>query len=436
MRELENFLHFLDISLQYDQKALYEKVFVVAALNRTSFKSLGMPKNSGGLVTMNHGYNIFVRCDGFRSSSKVESNLGRTAVLRALVHLFLHNASNELRLPVWYEEGIAEHFSTYMEKKDKIIIGDIRVLSHRVKSIANVSGGNRIVDTESLFKMSKADLDDLYEKDWFLLNRFFARADFVVHYMLADTKRTEELNHYLHSLNNGFSIDESFKKAFNMTFSELDKAVDNYIEGKLKLQVYNTGKDGLNFPDIEIEKHEISKRDILGLLYIRLSSLPKCPLDDRDFDELTKNIEKLYPGLVEDALQKLLTEHPDNPFALLRLARMYDRLNKYAEAIDMYERALLLFESDAFVLNNLAWLLVTTPDSELRNPKRAIELAEKAVAIERCPAYLDTLAEAYYVNGSIEKAIETINEAISLTNGEYEHYINQLKKFKEAEEKL
>ena len=49
-------------------------------------------------------------------------------------------------------------------------------------------------------------------------------------------------------------------------------------------------------------------------------------------------------------------------------------------------------------------------DKELRNPKRAIELAEKAVAIERSPSFLDTLAEAYFVNGSIQKAIEKIKE--------------------------
>jgi len=435
VRELENFLRFLDISLQYDQKALYEKVFVVAALNSSSFRSLGMRTNSAGLYSKKYGHTIFVRCDGFRSSSKVESNLGRTVVLRALVHLFLHNASRELALPVWYEEGIAEYFSTYMEKKDKIIIGDIRVLSPRLKRMARTSSRYRNVDTESLFKMSKADLDDLYEKSSFLVASFNTHADFVVHYMLADAKRTEELTHYLHSLNNGFSIDESFKNAFKMTYPELDKEVNKYIEGKLKPQVYNTVKDGLNFPDIEIEKHDISKRDTLGLLYTRLSILSLDRLSDEDFDKLTHDIEKLHPGLVDDALQQELVENPESPLAMLRLAGIYDRTNKYGEAIDMYERAIFLWEPDADTLNNYAWILVTATDMELRNPIRAIELAEKAVAMERSPGYLDTLAEAYFVNGSTQKAIETINEAISLTNGNNEYYKDQLKKFKEAEEK-
>jgi len=40
------------------------------------------------------------------------------------------------------------------------------------------------------------------------------------------------------------------------------------------------------------------------------------------------------------------------------------------------------------------------------------------------------------VNGSIQKAIQTINEAISLTKGDNENYKDQLKKFKEAQDKL
>jgi tetratricopeptide (TPR) repeat protein len=438
IRELENFMNFLSIFfIAYEQKPLSEKVFVVAAMNKTSFKSLGMPENSAGFYSRKYGYTIFARCDGFRSSSKGGSNLGRTTVLRALVHLFLDNASSELALPPWYNAGIAEYFSTYMEEKGKVIIGDMSVLRNRFYSMIESDGGYRNVDTESLLKISRSDLNVWNKENRILLGRFYSRALLVVHYMLADTRRTEELTHYLYSLNKGLSIDESFKNAFKISYSELDKEVNNYIGGKyLRVRVYNPGKDGLNFPDVEIEKHDITKHDALGLLYTRLAILSSNLLGDEDFDKLTHDIERLHPGLVDDALQQQLTEHPENPLALLRFARTYDRMKKYAKAIDMYERAILLEEPDAATLNNYAWLLVTAPDVQLKNPIRAIELAQKAVDIERLPAYLDTLAEAYFVNGSTQKAIETINEAISLNPGNIEYYKDQLKKFKEAEEKL
>jgi hypothetical protein len=75
------------------------------------------------------------------------------------------------------------------------------------------------------------------------------------------------------------------------------------------------------------------------------------------------------------------------------------------------------------------------PDKELKNSKRAVELAEKSVAIKKTPGNLDTLAEAYYANGSIQKAVDTIKEAISLNNGDNEYLNKQLEKFMAASEK-
>jgi len=80
-------------------------------------------------------------------------------------------------------------------------------------------------------------------------------------------------------------------------------------------------------------------------------------------------------------------------------------------------------------LNNLAWLLVTAPDESLRAPQRALALAKEAVSLVRSPIYLDTLAEAYYVNRSIDKAVETSKEAISLEPEDRTYFKKQLKRF-------
>jgi tetratricopeptide (TPR) repeat protein len=435
-RELENFMCFLSFFLGYKQQALPENVYFVAAKNRGSFKSLGMPDNHSGLFFKKNGYIIFANCDGFSSSLKGTVSLGRSFVLHELVHLFLHNASSELVLPLWYDIGMSRYFSTYMEKKGKVILGDMSVLRSQFISMLTGVGGFISVDTESLFKTSRKDLDylDTRRTNNIFLSRFYSRATLVVHYMLSDTERAKKLNQYLDLLKKGSSIEESLRHAFNMTFSELDKEVNHYIEGKnIKVRSFSFGEDGLNCPDIEYRKHDITQRDALGLLYANISMLPNDILTDANFDKLNSDMERIYPGLIDDALKKQFAEQPDHYLALLRLATIYDRMKKYPEAIDMYERALLLWEPDARTLNSLAWLLVTVPDIKLRNPIRAIEVAEKAVAMERSPNYLDTLAEAYYVNGSIQKAIETINEAISLNPGNIEYYKDQLKKFKEAE---
>jgi predicted Zn-dependent protease len=66
-------------------------------------------------------------------------------------------------------------------------------------------------------------------------------------------------------------------------------------------------------------------------------------------------------------------------------------------------------------MNNLAFLLATTTDPELRNPKEALSLAQKAVSAEpNNAAHQDTLARAYFETGQPEKAAEAEQRAVAL----------------------
>ncbi|MFC1533767.1 M48 family metalloprotease [Thermodesulfobacteriota bacterium] len=133
--------------------------------------------------------------------------------------------------------------------------------------------------------------------------------------------------------------------------------------------------------------------------------------------------------LASNMLNQQLSEEPDNVLLLQNLAMVYHKMNKYSEAIETYERLLILDRAQAVTLNNLAWLLITSADKELRDPKRALVLAKEAVALEKSPIFLDTLAESHYANGSVHKAIDTIKEAISLEKKDDGYYRKQLNKY-------
>jgi len=139
--------------------------------------------------------------------------------------------------------------------------------------------------------------------------------------------------------------------------------------------------------------------------------------------------QDLYYKMAGNTLQEQILQDPDNITLLQGLAMLYHETGKYKEAIVTYERILSINDEQPTTLNNLAWLLVTVQDEELRNPQRALVLAGRAVELERTPTFLDTLAEAYWVNGSTEKAIETIKEAISLEREDISYYQKQLEKF-------
>jgi predicted Zn-dependent protease len=103
-----------------------------------------------------------------------------------------------------------------------------------------------------------------------------------------------------------------------------------------------------------------------------------------------------------------------------------------AEAIKLYEKILRLEPDNSMVLNNLAWFLLKTNDPEIRDPKRALDLAKKAVVLEKNAESFDTLAEAYYANGFKSEAVQAAAEALAAATDKRDFYEKQLERFKEG----
>jgi Zn-dependent protease with chaperone function len=143
--------------------------------------------------------------------------------------------------------------------------------------------------------------------------------------------------------------------------------------------------------------------------------------------------EHMTYAALENVLQEQLNVNPADLGLYENLAMLYQKTEDYTKAVEVYEKILRLDPERSLSLNNLAWLLATTDDPKLRDRKRALALAERAVSIERIPVYLDTLAEAYYENGYRQKALETINEALSKAKENKDYYEKQLRKFLSGE---
>ena len=72
--------------------------------------------------------------------------------------------------------------------------------------------------------------------------------------------------------------------------------------------------------------------------------------------------------------------------------------------------------NDQGILNTYAWLLATCTDHSLRNGRRAVELASRAVQLSNGSNadYLDTLAAAHAQAGRFQDAIATQERAVSV----------------------
>jgi rhomboid protease GluP len=100
----------------------------------------------------------------------------------------------------------------------------------------------------------------------------------------------------------------------------------------------------------------------------------------------------------------------------LGLADLYAQQKLYADAIMTYQESLRLEPDFAEAHNNLAWLYATCEDRQFRNPKAALDHAMTAVKLTdgKQGEFIDTLAEALYVNGYYQQAVETQKKALAL----------------------
>jgi tetratricopeptide (TPR) repeat protein len=119
-----------------------------------------------------------------------------------------------------------------------------------------------------------------------------------------------------------------------------------------------------------------------------------------------------------DAYRQALALDPKNAFRHHRLGRALQARGQLDAAIDAYRQAIELDPNLAVAHNDLAWLLATCPDAKLRDPKRAIELANKAVRLTpKDGTTWNTLGAAHYRTGDWKAAIEALNKSDELLKG-------------------
>ena len=95
----------------------------------------------------------------------------------------------------------------------------------------------------------------------------------------------------------------------------------------------------------------------------------------------------------------------------------YLSLAKHKEAVKDYDAALEIDENDDHTLNNLAWVLSTSNQDDVRDGKRAIELATKACEVTEFKEahILSTLAAGYAEAGDFENAMKFIKQGLEIS---------------------
>jgi len=225
---------------------------------------------------------------------------------------------------------------------------------------------------------------------------------------------------------------------------------------------------------------EIDPDDMIPLI-LRARILQQAKETDKALADLEKVLEKQpdhpaalelrgliaaerddYAAAIRD-FRKLVSQNPDDAVVVGQLGMLYladkqprEAIKRFTRALELddqqflsrrgrsdaqisigdhkaaladLEKALALKPDDDGVLNNLAWLLATSPDDGLRDGKRAIELATKACEETKWKEahIVSTLAAGYAETGDFESARKYSKQAVE-TGSESPEVKEQLEK--------
>jgi protein O-mannosyl-transferase len=115
-------------------------------------------------------------------------------------------------------------------------------------------------------------------------------------------------------------------------------------------------------------------------------------------------------------LAEALRLDPNFALAHYYMGQVLAQMGKIDDAITHFEEALRLDPNRIEPMNNLAWFLAASKKTAVRNPDRAVKLAQRACELTNYnkPELLDTLAVAYAAAGNFDKAVETAEKALEL----------------------
>lgn len=128
-------------------------------------------------------------------------------------------------------------------------------------------------------------------------------------------------------------------------------------------------------------------------------------------------------------LDALLEKKPESLPLLRGKADMFLMFGRWLEAIDVYEKILKDHPGDSGTLNNLSWLLATSPDDSVRDGEKALQLALLAAEKTnyRESYILSTLAAAYAELGQFDEARSWSEKAVVMAEKEKEERLDDLK---------
>jgi tetratricopeptide (TPR) repeat protein len=311
------------------------------------------------------------------------------------VHLLVRNSFGNA--PLWFNEGLAEYYSTFeiSNGNRKVTLGN--PVGTRVQTLRE----RELLPLETLFNVEDSSP---YYKEQDKRNIFYAESWALVHYLLSGQRRIQ-LSTYLELLAQGMTVRDAFRQAFQTDFATLETELRAYIR-------FN------NYPQQVIT---FDKR-------LELDSLVQStPLTEAQAQFYLGDLLLHTNRLEESALylQKAVALDPELATAHASLGMLYMRQNRFDEAKKHLERASLKSENYlvhyyyAYVLSREGIGPDTIVEGYYATEAAQLMRAELKKAIELAPHFAEAYRLLAFVNlvrdEQLDESIALLKQAIQLS---------------------
>jgi len=340
-------------------------------------------------------------------------------IFHEYVHFVIDTNYGKSEVPPWFNEGLAEYYSTFkVEDDQKVDIG--RFLDDHVYMLQN----SKFIPLEQLFLVSNRQLLNQGDHSRTI---FYAESWALIHYLIAGGKGPN-IGKFLNAVLNGTPQDKAFQDAFQMDYAQMETELRKYISKSSYQYMVVTFKQPLNV-DSEMQTSPYPEASVDATLGDLLFHTDRA---DEAETWLTAAI-KLDPGM----------SSANTTLGMVKL-----RQRKFDEAKQYLEKATAGDQKNYLALYRYAYLLSREGQDEFgyvhQFPKETADKMRQALksAIAINPNFAESyelLAFVAVVNeDQMEEAASMLQRALKLEPGNDRFAIRlaelyaRLEKFDEA----
>src|SRR6266498_5820249 len=280
---------------------------VIVFKNDTSYRPFKLNANSAGFFQPGPDVNYITLKLETDSSSEQDPY---TIIFHEYTHLLVENTSNNV--PTWFNEGLAEYYSTFSITDDQKVVMGKPIASHvyRLRE-------NRMLPLRTLFQV---DQKSPYYNERDKQSIFYAESWALMHYLILgdNGQRAALISPFIKLMDAGVPMEEAFQQTFQSTFEKMEKELREYVRHDRYPIVTGEFKQKVTF-DTEMQTAPISDAEAQAYL-----------------GDLLLHSNRAES---ESYLQKALALDPGLEMANASLAMLRVRQGKLDEARQSLERA-------------------------------------------------------------------------------------------------